>query len=225
MARLDATQLVYVVSVGLHVLTGLALAALHVPKEEAVEVIEMQTVELPKPPKPKPPEPPPEVEQPAAPPRPKAAPPPPEAPTAAPEAPPDFGFALGAADGPGGIAVAGPAVAAPPPPKQVVKKALVAPKAAPEDGCSEAEVKAKAVSMPHPAYTEAARAAGLEGKVRVELSVDASGSVTGAKVLEGLGAGLDEAALDAVRGARFSPATRCGKPAASTFTVSIRFTL
>lgn len=225
MVRLDATRFVYVASVAFHVVAGLGLSALDVPKEDVVEVFEMQTVELPKPPKPKPPEPPPEVEQPAASPRPKAAPPPPSAPAAAPEAPPDFGFALGAADGPGGIAVAAAAVVAPPTPRQVVRKAMVAPKVAPEDGCSDAEVKAKAVSMPHPAYTDAARTAGIEGKVRVELSVDETGAVTGAKVLEGLGSGLDEAALDAVRGARFSPATRCGEPVASTFTVSIRFTL
>ena len=79
--------------------------------------------------------------------------------------------------------------------------------------------------MPHPAYTEDARAAGVEGKVRVEIAVDASGAVSSARVLEGLGHGLDEAALDAVRGATFTPAARCGSPVGSTFTLSVRFAL
>ena len=45
-----------------------------------------------------------------------------------------------------------------------------------------------------PEYTEEARAAAIEGKVRVEITVDASGAIRSVKVLEGLGHGLDEAA-------------------------------
>jgi protein TonB len=59
----------------------------------------------------------------------------------------------------------------------------------------------------------------------VELSLDDAGRVTGARVLQGLGHGLDEAALAAARGARFEPATRCGRPVATTFTLAVRFAL
>lgn len=221
MARLDASKLVYVVSIGLHVIGGVALAAINVPKPKELEVIEMQTVELPKPPKPpEPPKPPTEAAPKPTAPRPAV--PPPE--TAAPPPPPDFGFALGAADGPGGIAVAAVAAPVAPPVRQATKK-LVA--AAPEatTSCAEPETKPKASSMPRPTYTDEARAAGVEGKVRVELTVDEQGAVTAARVLEGLGHGLDEAAVEAVRGASFAPATRCGKPVAATFTVAIRFAL
>lgn len=100
-----------------------------------------------------------------------------------------------------------------------------APAAAPAGGCAEAEVRPKATHMPHPTYTEEARAAGVEGKVRIELTVDAAGAVTEAKVLSPLGHGLDENALATVKEARFTPATRCGKPVPSTFTLSVRFTL
>ena len=39
------------------------------------------------------------------------------------------------------------------------------------------------------------------------------------------GSRLDENAVAALRGASFTPATRCGVPAPSTFTVAVRFTL
>jgi TonB family protein len=52
-------------------------------------------------------------------------------------------------------------------------------------------------------YPEAARAAGIEGRVRVQLVVLPDGSVGEAFVVEGLGHGLDEEALRVVRQARF----------------------
>ncbi len=63
--------------------------------------------------------------------------------------------------------------------------------------------------MGRPEYTEEARAASIEGKVRVEITVDASGAIRSVKVLEGLGHGLDEAAVRAVEGATFEPAQQC----------------
>ena len=80
------------------------------------------------------------------------------------------------------------------------------------------------INVPQPAFTEAARAAGVEGKVRVELTVDETGRVVDVRVLQGLGYGLDEAALSAARSATFEPALRCGKPSRATFTISMRFT-
>lgn len=228
MPRFDSTVLVYGMSLAVHVAAGWLLSRAEAPAPPKVEIVALQTVVLPKrapPPEapPKPPEPPPPApEAPKAPTRreaPPASDPSPPAPSAAPVA--DLGFALAGAGGPGGLAVA--AVTPTPTTRKEVK--ALAPSGPAEEGCGEAEVKAKATSMPRPAYTEEATAAAVEGKVRVQLTVDAGGRVTDAKVLEGLGHGLDEAAMDAVRGASFTPATRCGTPVVSTFTVAVRFAL
>lgn len=61
-------------------------------------------------------------------------------------------------------------------------------------------------------YPEAARAAGLEARVLVELVVGTDGRVQDAKVVEPAGQGFDEAALAAVRQFVFEPATKDGKP-------------
>ena len=75
------------------------------------------------------------------------------------------------------------------------------------------------------AFLPAAALAQVEGKVRIEITVGPDGNVTGVRVLQGLGHGLDEAALEAARGSTFEPGTRCGKPVATTFTIGMRFTL
>jgi protein TonB len=135
---------------------------------------------------------------------------------------PDFGLSLSGGVGGDGIAVpvaaAAPKVAAP-----VVKKELSAlPAAVPADACSE-QSKPKPKNVPQPAYTAAASAAAIEGKVRLSLTVDEQGNVIDVKVLQGLGYGLDEAALDAARQASFDPALACGKAVRATFTISMRF--
>ncbi|HWO12140.1 MAG TPA: TonB family protein [Polyangiaceae bacterium] len=223
------------VSAGLHLGMLLALGAVRTEKAaSAATPIEIAEVAAPEPPKP-PPEPPKAPEP--APPAPRAAPPkaPPAAPRPAPKlaaapvaaaAPsfdsvPDFGLAL---DGQGGAGLAvparAPASAAPPPP--VVKQLAAAPRPASSE-CAEPASKPKPLVVPQPAYTEAARAAGIAGRVRVELTVDEAGHVVVVKVLEGLGYGLDEAALAAARSASFTPAQRCGRAVRATFTIAMRF--
>jgi periplasmic protein TonB len=61
-----------------------------------------------------------------------------------------------------------------------------------------------------PPYPASARAEGVEGDVRLELVVGPSGAVESARVVRGVGHGLDEAALLAVREFRFAPATKAG---------------
>jgi periplasmic protein TonB len=140
---------------------------------------------------------------------------------------PDFGLELGGeSGGSGGFAVRQGTGARNLPQKLSAPKQLTAsndllPNAA--DPCQEAAAKPKLVNLPQPAYTEAARAAGIEGKVRLSITVDATGQVANVEVLQSLGHGLDEAALAAARAARFEAALRCGKPTSSTFTVSMRF--
>lgn len=139
---------------------------------------------------------------------------------------PDFGLELSGGSGGGGLAVARPPGLTPAPAPSPVRKTLASPtqaKPAAADPCTEGPAKPKLLHLPQPAYTEGARAAGIEGKVRVQITVDESGNVVDVQTLSSLGHGLDEAAVHAARSARFEPAIRCGKPTRSTFTLAIRF--
>ncbi|MET0384874.1 MAG: energy transducer TonB, partial [Polyangiales bacterium] len=141
---------------------------------------------------------------------------------------PSFGLTRGGGGGGGGVAVATAPAAQPTAASEAVKtaapKSLTRPKSA-QPTCDQPLVKPKPIDMPQPAYPSQAREAGIAGKVRVELKVDASGRVVSARVLEGLGHGLDEAALEAARTARFEPATLCGAPTETSFVIGMRFNL
>lgn len=63
-------------------------------------------------------------------------------------------------------------------------------------------------------YTDAARAAGLEGTVVLDLTVGADGRTSDIRVVTGLGGGLSQAAIEAARGRRFTPGERNGEPVA-----------
>ena len=160
---------------------------------------------------------------------PEAAPPPKAADSPAFDALPDFGVSL--TGGVNGTGIALPVGGGGPPRgeravEKVVRKAA-APLAAalPSDGCDEPAAKPKPISVPQPGYTDDAQAAAIEGKVRVQLTVDETGKVVDVKLIAGLGHGLDEAALAAARRATFEPALHCGKPTQATFTISMRFKL
>ena len=60
------------------------------------------------------------------------------------------------------------------------------------------------------AYTEAARQAAVEGTVLLDLVVGADGRARDIKIVHGLGHGLDEAAVAALRSCRFTPGERAG---------------
>lgn len=171
------------------------------------------------------------VNKPAALPPPEAPPPPSPAKAAAEtmDALPDFGLSLsGGVEGTGVAVPAAPIAGAAPKANAgpVVRKSLsAAPAALPVDSCDEPPAKPRPRSVPQAAYTDQARAASIEGKVRVQLTVDETGRVVDVKLLQGLGYGLDEAALLAARQASFEPAIRCGKATRATFNISMRFTL
>jgi protein TonB len=76
-----------------------------------------------------------------------------------------------------------------------------------------------------PDYTEEARRRGVEGDVVLEIVVRSNGSVGDVKVLQGLGGGLDQRAVDAVRQWRFSPARRYGTPVDVIVEVAVEFKL
>jgi TonB family protein len=76
-----------------------------------------------------------------------------------------------------------------------------------------------------PTYTEAARMRGITGEVVMEVVVHRDGSVRVGRVIQGLGSGLDERAIDAVRQWRFSPARRLGQPVDVLVEVAVEFRL
>jgi protein TonB len=60
-------------------------------------------------------------------------------------------------------------------------------------------------------YTDEARQAAVEGTVVLDLVVDEEGRTREIKVVQGLGHGLDQAAIEALRTCRFSPGQRKGQ--------------
>jgi protein TonB len=74
-------------------------------------------------------------------------------------------------------------------------------------------------------YTEIAKRIGLEGKVIIEAVIDENGNVIDAKVLKGLGGGLDEESLHAVQTTRFSPGLQRGKPIRVRINIPVKFVL
>ena len=74
-------------------------------------------------------------------------------------------------------------------------------------------------------YTEEARRANITGDVLMEVVVRADGTVGSARVLRGLGYGLDERAAAAVRQWRFAPARRLGVAVDVVVEVAMEFNL
>jgi len=79
---------------------------------------------------------------------------------------------------------------------------------------------------PRPVYTAEARAAHIEGDVRVNVRFLANGSMQVLGIASGLGHGLDQAAIAAAQGIRFKPATdSAGNPVDFTSTITVHFVL
>jgi protein TonB len=74
-------------------------------------------------------------------------------------------------------------------------------------------------------YTEEARRRGISGDVLLEIVVRADGSVGDVRIVSGLGAGLDQRAVQAVRQWRFEPARRRGTPVDVMVEVAVEFVL
>jgi TonB family protein len=76
-----------------------------------------------------------------------------------------------------------------------------------------------------PDYTDDARRRSLAGDVVLEIVVKSDGRVGAVRILQGLGAGLDQRAVEAVRQWRFSPARRFGTPVDVLVEVAVEFRL
>jgi TonB family protein len=72
-------------------------------------------------------------------------------------------------------------------------------------------LNSRALSLPQPEYPEVARTAGQSGSVAVEVLIDESGSVIGARAISGPPL-LQDASVNAAKGAQFSPTRLQGEP-------------
>lgn len=240
---------IYVGSVGFHVVLGAVTLAL--PRPKTNEIVAIQLAEAKKKAQPKPPPPPAPPPPPPEKPKPKpAAQTHQEQAKAAPQTtkaealPPvpvgadgfaDLGLSLGNSDGPGIPIPTGPGAGAASDPAAAANAAKTKPVATHKveqlavaqgaEVCNEPVVKPKRQGFVVPKYTMEARQAEIEGVVRVEVTVDESGHVIRARVLSGLGYGLDDSALQAAKQMTFTPATQCGKPVVGTAVVPFNFQL
>jgi TonB family protein len=68
------------------------------------------------------------------------------------------------------------------------------------------------LEVANPEYTDVAKKKKIEGQVVLDITVDKKGNVTEAKVKKGLGYGLDENAVAAVKVWLYKPAEKDGQP-------------
>jgi TonB family protein len=76
-----------------------------------------------------------------------------------------------------------------------------------------------------PEYTQQAREAKVSGIVLVNLVVDEQGRPQNVHILRGLGNGLDEKAVEAVKQYKFKPAMVDGTPVSATLNIEVNFKL
>jgi protein TonB len=86
--------------------------------------------------------------------------------------------------------------------------------------------QAACLYCPEPPYTDDARKAKLQGVITVRVLIGVDGKARRIQVVKGLGLGLDETAIAAIRGWRFAPARDArNQPIASWATIETRFQL
>lgn len=103
----------------------------------------------------------------------------------------------------------------PPPPKPT-------PKPAPRAPISGGVLNGRAVNLPKPPYPAIARAAHASGTVTVQVTIDESGKVISAKAISGHPL-LQQAAVQAAYGARFTPTQLSGQPVKVTGVITYNF--
>ena len=83
----------------------------------------------------------------------------------------------------------------------------------------------RATYMPIAEYSDKARRKKINGNVMLSAIVTSTGEVADPKVEKGLGYGLDEKALEAVRRWKFQPAMKDGKPVSVGIMIQTSFHL
>ena len=74
-------------------------------------------------------------------------------------------------------------------------------------------------------YPESAKEAEIQGKVIIRATIDEKGDVVKTKILQSVNKDLDEAAIDAVKKTKFTPALKDKKAVKTTITIPIKFKL
>lgn len=74
-------------------------------------------------------------------------------------------------------------------------------------------------------YPSIAKKAGVQGKVFLLAYINENGGVDDVKVVKGIGAGCDEAAVDAVKKSKFNPGKNKGLPVKVKLSLTINFKL
>lgn len=74
-------------------------------------------------------------------------------------------------------------------------------------------------------YPRTASRAGIEGRVFIQFVVDKDGNVRDEKVLRDIGGGCGEAALEAVRGVKFTPGKKNGVAVNVQYSMPVTFKL
>ena len=83
----------------------------------------------------------------------------------------------------------------------------------------------RAIYDPDPEYSEEARKAKYQGTVMLSVIVGPDGRPRDLRVVRALGMGLDEKAIQAVRGWKFTPAMKDGQPVAVIVNIEVSFRL
>lgn len=89
----------------------------------------------------------------------------------------------------------------------------------------QADSEPAVLNQPKVDYPPEAKRAGVEGTVRLKILVDFEGKVISAKVISGLGFGLDEAALSAVKRFKWKPAVKNGESVSTEIVYAYTFLL
>jgi TonB family protein len=87
------------------------------------------------------------------------------------------------------------------------------------------DAEVEILSKPKPIYTDEARRLRIEGDVVLKVTFEASGKLVVLGVVQGLGHGLDQAAIDAAKKIEFNPARRDGQPVDHTANLRVVFRL
>jgi TonB family protein len=85
------------------------------------------------------------------------------------------------------------------------------PSLAEEAPCLEEVTKPAPIFRPDLPYTDEARKSGIEGRLRLKITIGADGAVSKVDVIKSVDPGLDAAAVVAAQKWRFKPGMRCGK--------------
>lgn len=93
------------------------------------------------------------------------------------------------------------------------------------EGLVEVEQKPRFLRKVEPKYPEPAKRAALEGVVELEATIGVDGMAKEIKVVKPLGFGCDEAAVEALKKSRFTPAKRGTEAIPKRIRIKFRFTL